>query len=98
MIVLLFMWSSAYADVICSGNGLEVVINTSSSISAQIRLNGNLIADTSDVSDLSAFDIHFVGNFGRSSFDLIVQDSGAGRIKFDNYSGLRSVKLSCMQN
>jgi len=75
------------------GNGLEVIINTSNELNAEIRYKGDLIAQTDDVSDISAFDIHYIGNFDSSSFDLRVNGT-EGVMSFDNYQ-LDVVNLQC---
>lgn len=93
--ILLMVSFASFADVHCSGNGVEITVSTTNGLSAEIMNNGDLVAQTTDVSDISAFDIHYIGNFDRSSFDLRVNGT-KGVIAFDNYQrGV--VKLQCQQ-
>ncbi len=85
---------SSFAGIRCSGSGLEIDIDTSNGLSAEIRHNGRLVAQTDDVSDISAFDVHYIGNFKRSSFDLRIDGNNKGTVSFDNYP-LGVVSLQC---
>jgi hypothetical protein len=94
----LLISQSLFADLICQGRGLTITVFTSSSnLRAEIRKDGRFLAETSDVSDISAFDIHYIGNFKKSSFDLVAKDNGVGRVTFDNFI-YSSVPLNCSKH
>jgi hypothetical protein len=84
---------NSFAGISCSGGGVDITISDSP-LQAEIRYNGSLIARTTDVSDISAFEIHYIGNFGRSSFDLVVSDNNKAKLSFDNYA-LSAVRMNC---
>lgn len=92
--ILLLCSQTLWADVNCQGSGVQITIFNSSDLRAEIRKDGTLLAETRDVSDLSAFEVHYVGNFKRSSFDLRVKDNGIGKVSFDNFI-YSFVKLNC---
>ena len=97
IIFTLLLAGNVFAGHKCTGKNFEVNVSTNRNIEVQIYKNGRLIADVQNVSDLSAFDAHFVGNFNRSSFDLRISYNNSAVLRFDNFYP-RSVKLTCKRN
>lgn len=97
IILTLFFSTQIFADYFCSGEGFEVKVSTGQTIEIEISRNSHLIADVRNVLDQSAFDIHYVGNFNQSSFDLIIKYDNSAILSIDNYNK-SIIRLKCQKN